>query len=158
MSDADKTPLWVAPILMEEPPPSAKRPISKPRKRKQVTEEGRVGQVRVHLGMGKHVDGQLREIFVEIHKEGMEVRALYHLVAQLFSIALDEGADPKRLLRALRSVIVGRLDVTETHDGRITSARSIPDFIAQIIAAEFPDLGEEEAETRASGAEEGANP
>jgi hypothetical protein len=158
VNDADKTPLWIAPILMEDPPQSARRPVSKPKKRKQVTEEGRIGQVRVHLGMGKHTDGRLREIWIEIHKEGAETRALYHLVAQLFSIALDEGADPKRLLRALRSVIVGRLDVTDTYDGRFTSARSIPDFIAQVIAAEFPELGKEETETRASGAEEGVNP
>lgn len=89
----------------------------------------------MHLGLGTKPDGTLREVFIDVHREGSPVRAMYHLIAQLTSIALHEGVSAQRIAKAFRSVHEGALTV-DCHDNAITEAVSVCDYIGQIIERE----------------------
>ena len=70
------------PVAM--PPQPFRRPL---KKRRGFTQEARVAGHKIYLLTGEYEDGNLGEIFVDMHKEGAAFRSLMNC----FSIAVSKG-------------------------------------------------------------------
>lgn len=74
------------------------------------------------------------ELFVDVeHKEGSVLVGIGHALARGASLALQAGTPPAQLVRAWRG-ITGQPGAVEDCEG-IESAESLPDLVAQVLAA-----------------------
>jgi ribonucleoside-diphosphate reductase alpha chain len=62
-----------------------------PKKRRGFTQEARIGGHKVFLRTGEYEDGQLGEIFIDMHKEGAAFRSLMNSFAIAVSMGLQHG-------------------------------------------------------------------
>ncbi|HPW64857.1 MAG TPA: vitamin B12-dependent ribonucleotide reductase, partial [Candidatus Omnitrophota bacterium] len=62
-----------------------------PKKRIGMTVEARVGGQKVYLRTGEYADGELGEIFIDIHKEGAAFRSMMNCFAIAVSLGLQYG-------------------------------------------------------------------
>jgi hypothetical protein len=62
-----------------------------PKKRIGFTQEAKVGGHKIFLRTGQYVNGQLGEIFIDMHKEGAAFRSLMNCFAMSVSIGLQYG-------------------------------------------------------------------
>ncbi len=70
-----------------------------PKKRRGFTQEARIGGHKVFLRTGEYEDGQLGEIFIDMHKEGAAFRSLMNSFAIAVSMGLQHGVSPGRVRR-----------------------------------------------------------
>jgi hypothetical protein len=104
-------------------------------RRDSVNRSAEVGGTKVHVGV--HVDdaGDVREVWIDVAKEGSPVRGMLHAIAGLASIALQHGAPPHAVAKVMSEPTFdpsGEVTETDSDDG-ITMARSIPDYVAQVV-------------------------
>lgn len=103
-------------------------------RRASVTRSAEVGGTKVHVGTAADEAGEIREVWIDVAKEGSPVRGLLHAVAGLASIALQHGAPPAAVAKVMSEPAfepAGQVKGVE-EDG-ITSARSIPHYVAQVL-------------------------
>lgn len=107
-----------------------------PPKRPLVHHQLGIGGHSVHLSIGLRGDGAPGEVFLDVHKEGAPLRALLTSLARVTSLALQRGATVAEVANSLRGEDGGPAGDVEGHDA-VTAATSIPDLVAQVLAADF---------------------
>jgi ribonucleoside-diphosphate reductase alpha chain len=119
---------------------SAERPIGGrmrlPTKRRGFTQEARVGGHKVFLRTGEYEDGQLGEIFIDMHKEGAAFRSLMNCFAMAVSIGLQYGVPLETYVEQYTFTRFEPHGVVEGHPN-LKFATSIVDYIFRVLGVEY---------------------
>jgi ribonucleoside-diphosphate reductase alpha chain len=111
-----------------------------PDERKAITHHFQVGGHDGYVTVGLYPDGRPGELFFRVTKEGSTVNGLMDSLGISMSMALQHGVPLKDLVRKLAHL---RFEPAgATNNPKIRFAKSIPDYVARWLAAEF--LTEEE--------------
>ena len=112
--------------------------IKLPERRKGYTQKAIVGGHKVYLRTGEYADGQLGEIFIDMHKEGAGFRAMMNNFAIAVSVGLQYGVPLEEFVEAFtftRFEPAGMVQGNET----IKNATSILDYIFRELAVSYLD-------------------
>jgi ribonucleoside-diphosphate reductase alpha chain len=104
-----------------------------PGKRTGYTQKVKIGNQTVYLRTGQYDDGQLGEIFIDMHKEGAAFRSILSCFAISVSIGLQHGAPLEEFVEAFTFTKFEPSGFVTGHD-TIKNSNSIIDYI-------FRDLG-----------------
>jgi len=74
-----------------------------PTRRKSVTHEVTVDGQRVYFTVGKHTDGRIGDLFIDVNKEGTAVRTWATASAQLISLLLQYNVPLKVIAATVKS-------------------------------------------------------
>jgi ribonucleoside-diphosphate reductase alpha chain len=119
-----------------------------PDRRKGYIQKAAVGGHKVYIHTGEYEDGELGEIFIDMHKEGAAFRSLMNNFAIAISIGLQYGVPLHEFVDAFvftRFEPAGRV----TGNDRIGSATSILDYIFRELGVSYlgrTELGNADAE------------
>ncbi len=121
-----------------------------PDRRKGYIQKATVGGHKVYLHTGEFEDGELGEIFIDMHKEGAAFRSLMNNFAISISIGLQYGVPLEEFVDAY---LFTRFEPAGDVDGNdsITHATSILDYIFRELAVSYlgrDDLAQTEADHR----------
>ena len=107
-----------------------------PSRRKGYTQKAIVGGHKVYLRTGEYEDGQLGEIFVDMHKEGAAFRSLMNNFAIAISIGLQYGVPLEEYVEAFTFT---RFEPAGIVDGNSTIkiATSILDYLFRELAISY---------------------
>ena len=109
-----------------------------PERRRGYTQKAIVGGHKVYLRTGEYRDGQLGEIFIDMHKEGAGFRAMMNNFAIAVSVGLQYGVPLEEFVEAFtftRFEPAGMVQGNET----IKNATSILDYIFRELAVSYLD-------------------
>ena len=109
-----------------------------PERRKGYTQKAIVGGHKVYLRTGEYGDGQLGEIFIDMHKEGAGFRAMMNNFAIAVSVGLQYGVPLEEFVEAFtftKFEPAGMVQGNET----IKNATSILDYIFRELAVSYLD-------------------
>ncbi len=109
-----------------------------PERRKGYTQKAIVGGHKVYLRTGEYRDGQLGEIFIDMHKEGAGFRAMMNNFAIAVSVGLQYGVPLEEFVEAFtftKFEPAGMVQGNET----IKNATSILDYIFRELAVSYLD-------------------
>ncbi|NUN14578.1 MAG: adenosylcobalamin-dependent ribonucleoside-diphosphate reductase [Myxococcales bacterium] len=123
-----RLPIAAAPALK-------RRPL--PKKRRGFTQEAKVAGHKVYLRTGEYSDGQLGEIFIDMHKEGATFRSMMNCFAIAVSKGLQYGVPLEEFVDTFtftRFEPQGRVD-----HPNIKYATSVVDFIFRLLGLEYLD-------------------
>jgi ribonucleoside-diphosphate reductase alpha chain len=134
------------------PDPRAERVVEKiierartrtrlPDRRKGYIQKASVGGHKVYLHTGEYDDGQLGEIFLDMHKEGAAFRSLMNNFAIAISIGLQYGVPLDEFVDAFVFTRFEPAGPVEGNDS-IKSATSILDYIFRELAVSYLDRDE----------------
>ncbi|MCH9765502.1 MAG: vitamin B12-dependent ribonucleotide reductase [Alphaproteobacteria bacterium] len=107
-----------------------------PGRRKGYTQKASVGGHKVYLRTGEYDDGELGEIFIDMHKEGAAFRSLMNNFAIAISLGLQYGVPLEEYVEAFtftRFEPAGLVQGNET----IKNATSILDYIFRELAVSY---------------------
>jgi ribonucleoside-diphosphate reductase alpha chain len=107
-----------------------------PHRRKGYTQKAVVGGHKVYLRTGEYPDGQLGEIFIDMHKEGAAFRSLMNNFAIAVSLALQYGVPLDEFVDAFTFTRFDPSGPVEGNDS-IKSATSIIDYIFRELAISY---------------------
>jgi len=112
-----------------------------PDRRKGYIQKASVGGHKVYLHTGEYDDGQLGEIFIDMHKEGAAFRSLMNNFAIAISIGLQYGVPLDEFVDAF---VFTRFEPAGTVTGNDTvkSATSILDYIFRELGISYLGRGE----------------
>ncbi len=121
-----------------------------PDRRKGYIQKATVGGHKVYLHTGEFEDGELGEIFIDMHKEGAAFRSLMNNFAISVSIGLQYGVPLEEFVDAY---LFTRFEPAGDVDGNdsITHATSILDYIFRELAVSYlgrEDLAQTDADAR----------
>lgn len=123
-------PIAAAPTVT---PALKRRPL--PKKRRGFTQEAKVAGHKVYLRTGEYADGQLGEIFIDMHKEGATFRSMMNCFAIAVSKGLQYGVPLEEFVDTFtftRFEPQGRVD-----HPNIKYATSVVDFIFRLLGLEY---------------------
>lgn len=106
-----------------------------PKKRKGFTVEARVGGHKVFLRTGEYEDGELGEIFIDMHKEGASFRSMMNCFAIAVSKGLQYGVPLEEFVDTFtftRFEPQGMVD-----HPNIKMATSVIDFVFRVLGLEY---------------------
>lgn len=112
-----------------------------PDRRKGYIQKAAVGGHKVYINTGEYEDGELGEIFIDMHKEGAAFRSLMNNFAIAISIGLQYGVPLDEFVDAFvftRFEPAGRV----TGNDSIKSATSILDYIFRELGVSYLDRDE----------------
>lgn len=152
---ADETPLALpqpeaeAPPRSAPPPPPQERIVERiierdrtrrrlPDRRKGYIQKAAVGGHKVYIHTGEYDDGELGEIFIDMHKEGAAFRSLMNNFAIAISIGLQYGVPLDEFVDAF---VFTRFEPAGpvTGNDSIKSATSILDYIFRELGVSYLD-------------------
>ncbi len=107
-----------------------------PKKRIGFTQEARVGGHKIFLRTGQYDDGQLGEIFIDMHKEGAAFRSLMNCFAMSVSIGLQYGVPLQTYVDQFTFTRFEPQGPVEGHP-YVKFATSIVDFIFRTLGVEY---------------------
>src|SRR6267143_1631251 len=107
-----------------------------PPKRHGITQEAKVGGNKVFLRTGEYNDGELGEIFIDMHKEGAALRSVMNCFAMLVSIALQYGVPLEVLVEQFVCTRFEPQGPVQGHD-RVKFATSVIDYVFRAIGVEY---------------------
>ena len=107
-----------------------------PERRKGYTQKATVGGHKVYLRTGEYEDGNLGEIFVDMHKEGAAFRSLMNNFAIAVSIALQYGVPLEEFVDAFTFTRFEPSGMVEGNEA-IKMSTSILDYIFREPLAHF---------------------
>ncbi len=109
-----------------------------PDRRKGYIQKAAVGGHKVYLHTGEYDDGELGEIFIDMHKEGAAFRSLMNNFAIALSIGLQYGVPLEEFVEAF---VYTRFEPAGpvTGNDSIRSATSILDYIFRELAVSYLD-------------------
>ena len=135
-----------------------------PDRRKGYIQKATVGGHKVYLHTGEYDDGQLGEVFIDMHKEGAAFRSLMNNFAIAVSIGLQYGVPLDEFVEAF---VFTRFEPAGpvTGNDSIRSATSILDYLFRELAVSYLDRDdlanadphEFNADGMGTGANEGVN-
>lgn len=136
-----------------------------PDRRKGYIQKAVVGGHKVYLHTGEFDDGQLGEIFIDMHKEGAAFRAMMNNFAIAVSMGLQYGVPLDEFVDAFTFVRFEPAGIVQGNDN-IKNATSILDYIFRELAVSYldrTDLAHVEPEgarfdTLGGGVAEGSEP
>ncbi len=104
-----------------------------PQRRKGYTQKAVVGGHKVYLRTGEYDDGQLGEIFIDMHKEGAAFRSLMNNFAIAISIGLQYGVPLEEYVEAFTFTRFEPSGMVEGNDA-IKMATSLLDYVFRELA------------------------
>ncbi|WP_416899232.1 MAG: vitamin B12-dependent ribonucleotide reductase [Minwuia sp.] len=131
-----------------------------PQRRKGYTQKALVGGHKVYLRTGEYDDGELGEIFIDMHKEGAAFRSLMNNFAIAISIGLQYGVPLEEFVEAFTFTRFEPNGIVQGNDA-IKNATSILDYVFRELAVSYMgrnDLAHvEPSDLRADALGEGAH-
>ena len=109
-----------------------------PSRRKGYTQKAIVGGHKVYLRTGEYEDGQLGEIFIDMHKEGAAFRAMMNNFAIAISLGLQYGVPLDEYVEAFTFTRFEPAGMVMGND-RIKNATSILDYVFRELAVSYLD-------------------
>ena len=109
-----------------------------PERRKGYTQKAVVGGHKVYLRTGEYSDGQLGEIFIDMHKEGAGFRAMMNNFAIAVSVGLQYGVPLEEFVDAFTFTKFEPAGMVQGNDS-IKNATSILDYIFRELAVSYLD-------------------
>jgi ribonucleoside-diphosphate reductase alpha chain len=109
-----------------------------PQRRKGYTQKANVGGHKVYLRTGEYQDGQLGEIFIDMHKEGAGFRAMMNNFAIAVSVGLQYGVPLEEFVDAFTFTKFEPAGMVQGNDS-IKNATSILDYIFRELAVSYLD-------------------
>lgn len=139
---ADKTPAAKAAVVAEkivERVVEVERAMERramPARRKGYTQKATVGGHKVYLRTGEYDDGQLGEIFIDMHKEGQAFRSMMNNFAIAISLGLQYGVPLEEYVDAYTFT---RFDPSGMVEGNetIKMSTSVLDYIFRELAVSY---------------------
>ena len=126
-----------------------------PQKRRGFTQEARIAGHKVFLRTGEYEDGQLGEIFIDMHKEGAAFRSLMNSFAIAVSMGLQHGVSLAEYVDQFTFTRFEPQGPVEGHPN-IKFGTSIIDYVFRVLGVEYlqrydlahvrPDGADEQAE------------
>ncbi len=107
-----------------------------PSRRKGYTQKAIVGGHKVYLRTGEYDDGQLGEIFIDMHKEGAAFRAMMNNFAIAISLGLQYGVPLEEYVEAFTFTRFEPAGPVQGND-TIKQATSILDYIFRELAVSY---------------------
>jgi len=107
-----------------------------PQRRKGYTQKAIVGGHKVYLRTGEYTDGQLGEVFIDMHKEGAAFRSLMNNFANAISIGLQYGVPLEEFVEAYTFTRFEPSGPVEGNDA-IKMATSVIDYIFRELAVSY---------------------
>ncbi|WP_376872608.1 vitamin B12-dependent ribonucleotide reductase [Albirhodobacter sp. R86504] len=109
-----------------------------PERRKGYTQKAVVGGHKVYLRTGEYKDGQLGEIFIDMHKEGAGFRAMMNNFAIAVSVGLQYGVPLEEFVDAFTFTKFEPAGMVQGNDS-IKNATSILDYVFRELAVSYLD-------------------
>ena len=109
-----------------------------PERRKGYTQKAVVGGHKVYLRTGEYEDGNLGEIFIDMHKEGAGFRAMMNNFAIAVSVGLQYGVPLDEFVDAFTFTRFEPAGMVQGNDS-IKNATSILDYIFRELAVSYLD-------------------
>jgi len=109
-----------------------------PERRKGYTQKAIVGGHKVYLRTGEYQDGNLGEIFIDMHKEGAGFRAMMNNFAIAVSVGLQYGVPLEEFVDAFTFTKFEPAGMVQGNDS-IKNATSILDYIFRELAVSYLD-------------------
>ena len=109
-----------------------------PQRRKGYTQKAIVGGHKVYLRTGEYENGQLGEIFIDMHKEGAGFRAMMNNFAIAVSVGLQYGVPLEEFVDAFTFTKFEPAGMVQGNDS-IKNATSILDYIFRELAVSYLD-------------------
>jgi len=109
-----------------------------PQRRKGYTQKANVGGHKVYLRTGEYEDGELGEIFIDMHKEGAGFRAMMNNFAIAISVGLQYGVPLEEFVDAFTFTKFEPAGMVQGNDS-IKNATSILDYIFRELAVSYLD-------------------
>ncbi|MEB8388368.1 vitamin B12-dependent ribonucleotide reductase [Rhodobacteraceae bacterium KMM 6894] len=109
-----------------------------PERRKGYTQKAVIGGHKVYLRTGEYADGQLGEIFIDMHKEGAGFRAMMNNFAIAVSVGLQYGVPLEEFVDAFTFTKFEPSGMVQGNDS-IKNATSILDYIFRELAVSYLD-------------------
>ena len=109
-----------------------------PQRRKGYTQKAIVGGHKVYLRTGEYEDGQLGEIFIDMHKEGAAFRAMMNNFAIAVSVGLQYGVPLDEFVEAFTFTRFEPAGMVQGNDS-IKNATSILDYVFRELAVSYLD-------------------
>jgi ribonucleoside-diphosphate reductase alpha chain len=109
-----------------------------PERRKGYTQKAIVGGHKVYLRTGEYKDGQLGEIFIDMHKEGAGFRAMMNNFAIAVSVGLQYGVPLEEFVEAFTFTKFEPAGMVQGNEA-IKNATSILDYIFRELAVSYLD-------------------
>ncbi|MGR3540337.1 MAG: TSCPD domain-containing protein, partial [Hasllibacter sp.] len=116
----------------------AKGRAKMPERRKGYTQKAIVGGHKVYLRTGEYKDGQLGEIFIDMHKEGAAFRAMMNNFAIAVSVGLQYGVPLEEFVDAFTFTKFEPSGLVQGNEA-IKNATSILDYIFRELAVSYLD-------------------
>ena len=107
-----------------------------PQRRSGYTQKAIIGGHKVYLRTGEYEDGQLGEIFIDMHKEGAAFRSLMNNFAIAISLGLQHGVPLEEFVEAFTFTRFEPNGPVVGHD-HIKMATSILDYIFRELAVSY---------------------
>jgi ribonucleoside-diphosphate reductase alpha chain len=107
-----------------------------PKKRHGFTQEAKVGGHKIFLRTGEYGNGQLGEIFIDMHKEGAAFRSLMNCFAMSVSIGLQYGVPLETFVEQFTFTRFEPQGLVEGHPN-IKFATSIVDYLFRVLGVEY---------------------
>ncbi len=107
-----------------------------PQRRKGYTQKAVVGGHKVYLRTGEYEDGQVGEIFIDMHKEGAAFRSLMNNFAIAISIGLQYGVPLEEFVEAYTFTRFEPSGMVEGNEA-IKMATSVLDYIFRELAVSY---------------------
>src|SRR6056297_3198653 len=109
-----------------------------PERRKGYTQKAIVGGHKVYLRTGEYEDGNLGEIFIDMHKEGAGFRAMMNNFAIAVSVGLQYGVPLEEFVDAFTFTKFEPAGMVQGNDS-IKNATSILDYVFRELAVSYLD-------------------
>ena len=107
-----------------------------PKRRRGFTQEAKVGGHKIFLRTGDYDDGQLGEIFIDMHKEGAAFRSLMNCFAISVSMGLQHGVSLEEFVEQFTFTRFEPQGAVEGHPN-VKFATSIVDYVFRVLGVEY---------------------
>ena len=107
-----------------------------PQRRSGYTQKATIGGQNVYLRTGEYKNGQLGEIFIDMHKEGAAYRSLMNCFAISISLGLQHGVPLEEFVDAFVFTRFEPNGIVQGND-RIKMSTSVIDYIFRELAVEY---------------------
>jgi ribonucleoside-diphosphate reductase alpha chain len=107
-----------------------------PKKRHGFTQEAKVGGHKIFLRTGEYSNGQLGEIFIDMHKEGAAFRSLMNCFAMSVSVGLQYGVPLETFVEQFTFTRFEPQGLVEGHPN-IKFSTSIVDYLFRVLGVEY---------------------
>jgi len=130
----EKEPVKIAEKIVEVIREQKRKPL--PHRRNGYTQKASIGGHKVYLRTGEYKEGDLGEIFIDMHKEGAAFRSLMNCFAISISLGLQHGVPLEEFVDAF---VFTRFEPNGIVSGneRITMATSTIDYIFRELAINY---------------------